>query len=171
MSGQDSERWRYGLWAVLGGSIVILLVCAVAIIKFDSARDVGTAVGPAIAAIAALTGAYFGVQAGSAGKDAADTSRDAAQMQALQFAAVADPDRALAVMHIGSRPPDDGGGGGPGPASGASRPEEERELLRQWDEFLARSGVERGTEPQAREEVKVAPPPDEPRTRAAGAKE
>ena len=133
MPSHDAARWRYGLWAVLGGSGVILLVCAIAILKYDTARDVGTAVGPAIAAIAALTGAYFGVQAGSAGRDAAEASRDQAQIQALQFAAVADPERALAVLQIGHPlPPGDGGGGGPGPTTGASAVGKTDEVL-DWD--------------------------------------
>jgi hypothetical protein len=97
-SEDATARWRYGLWAVLGGFVAVAFCVTVALIRYDSAESGAAAVAPAIAAISALAGAYFGVQAGSSGKAEADAARDAAQLQALKLAAVADPDRALAVL-------------------------------------------------------------------------
>jgi hypothetical protein len=115
MNVDDDGRWKYGLWAVLGGAAAIVLISAVAMLRYENAADVGSAVGPAIAALGTLAGAYFGVQAGAAGKQASDASRDAAHAQALRFAAIADPRLALEVLGIPTEPtpPDDGG---PGPA-------------------------------------------------------
>jgi phage tail tape-measure protein len=102
MASTDQSRWKFGLRAVLGGAIAIVAVTALAIFTYSDAAAVGTAIGPAVAAIGALTGAYFGIQAGSAGREEADAARSEAMSQALRFAAVADPDRALAVIGLSS---------------------------------------------------------------------
>jgi hypothetical protein len=111
------DRWKYGLWAVFGGFGALIIIYIATLIRYPTPADAAAFMGPAVAAIGTLTAAYFGVQAGSAGKEQSDASKDAAHHEALRFAAIADPDRATRLLGLG---PDDGGGGGGGPAAAAT---------------------------------------------------
>ncbi len=68
----SAARWRYGLVVVVVGFATILIAFTVAIVKFDNAQDIGATLGIIVSPIAAIIGTYFGVQAGSAGKEQAD---------------------------------------------------------------------------------------------------
>lgn len=94
----SSLRWKYGLWAVFAGLAAICVVAVVGVLRYSTPSDAATAIAPVVAAISALTGAYFGVQVGSAGKEQSDAARDAAHSEALKFAAIADPQLAQQLI-------------------------------------------------------------------------
>jgi len=106
-------RWRYGLIAVIAGFTTLVVVFGIALLRFKTANDLSSAAAPAVAAIGTLTAAYFGVQAGAAGKEQSDASRDRAYSELLRFAANADPDHAITLLGIVLPPnaPDEEGGG------------------------------------------------------------
>lgn len=109
-----SARWKYGLWAALSGIGAIGVCFVVAILRYPTAQDAAAVTGPVVAAIGTLVGAYFGIQAGSAGREASDAARDEAHEQAVKLAAIADPDAASAVLGLDvKRPGPSGGGAGP----------------------------------------------------------
>jgi hypothetical protein len=108
----DQPRWKYGLYAVYAGLGALALCYIVATIRYKVAADAAGALAPVATAIGTLVGAYFGVQVGSAGKQQSDNSRDQAHREALKFAAIADPDKAMRMMDPSYSP--DGDGGAPG---------------------------------------------------------
>jgi hypothetical protein len=93
-------RWKYGLWAVFAGLLAICVVAVVGVLRYSTPSDAATAIAPVVAAISALTGAYFGVQIGSAGKEQSDAARDAAHSEAMKFAAIADPRMAQQLIEM-----------------------------------------------------------------------
>lgn len=113
-----SDRWKYGLWAVLSGLAALVIVYVAALVRYSSPADVAALLGPALATIGTLTAAYFGIQAGAAGKEEADAAKDAAHVEAMRFAAIADPDRAALLLGMSGHPDGpDGPNGGSGPAA------------------------------------------------------
>jgi uncharacterized protein YacL len=99
-----TARWRYGLIAVLGGLVAIVVVLLVAVWRFNQAGDVNSVLGSVITAISTLVAAYFGVQIGSAGKEEADRARNTAHEQALSLAAAAEPATAVKIVGEPSGP-------------------------------------------------------------------
>ena len=102
-AGAPSPRWKYGLWAVFAGLAAICVVSVVGVLRYSTPSDAAAAIAPVVAAISALTGAYFGVQVGSAGKEQSDAARDAAHSEALKFAAIADPQMAQDLIDMAGR--------------------------------------------------------------------
>ncbi|MEV5000996.1 hypothetical protein [Nocardioides sp. LML1-1-1.1] len=73
MTAPDSaDRWKYGITAVIAGVLAIVVVFGIALWKFEKASDIGLVLGAVVSPIATIVAAYFGVQAGSAGKEAAE---------------------------------------------------------------------------------------------------
>ena len=109
-SGDDSaeNRWRYGLYAVLGGAGLITLIAIVAILRYPVAADAATATAPFVAAIGTISGAYFGIQAGSANQAKTHQAFVDASHRAERWAALADPSVAAEVIGVpdpAPRPP------------------------------------------------------------------
>ena len=96
----DANRWRYGLYAVLGGTVLIALIAVVAILRYPAAADAATATAPFVAAIGAITGAYFGIQAGSANQARTHQAFVDASHRAERWAALADPSVAAQVIGV-----------------------------------------------------------------------
>lgn len=94
------ERWTYGLYALLAGVAAILLALVVILTQFDSAADVGSVLGLVVSPIATMVAAYFGVQAGSAGKAAADENAKKANEIAVNLAAAANKEDAQEVLRF-----------------------------------------------------------------------
>jgi len=94
----QESRWIYGAGVVLLGLVVVALVFVVAALRFDKAADVSTAVGSVTGVVGTLVGAYFGVQAGSAGKDKSEAARKVAEDRALHLAARLNPADATSAL-------------------------------------------------------------------------
>jgi hypothetical protein len=73
----DAGRWKYGLWVVFAGLAVILAAFGAALVAFSEAADVSTALAPVTGVVGTIVGAYFGVQAGAAGKEKAELAHHA----------------------------------------------------------------------------------------------
>lgn len=114
------DRWRYGLWAVLAGLVALIVVFVAALVRYPAPGDAAAATAPALTAIGTLTAAYFGIQVGAAGKEQSDNARDAAHSEAMRFAALADPEKAAAMLRLTSGAVADGAAAGPakGPRAG-----------------------------------------------------
>lgn len=95
---KTSARWIYGLVAVGLGLVAIVASLLIVAIQFDKAADVGAVLGVVVAPIGTIVGAYFGVQAGSAGKEAADQNAKDANDKAVALAAAAEPTAAQDVL-------------------------------------------------------------------------
>jgi hypothetical protein len=86
ISAPSPARWSFGLYAVLAGLAAIVFALWLTMREFDEAADVGAVLGVVISPIAAMVAAYFGVQAGSAGKAASDESARQANQFAVRLA-------------------------------------------------------------------------------------
>jgi hypothetical protein len=98
---QRATEWvtdRSAVVVVLAGLGVVLAAYGLSLIAFDTGDDVGTALAPITGVIGTIVGAYFGIQAGSAGKAESDQARDQAEKQAKALAAVADAGAAERVL-------------------------------------------------------------------------
>jgi hypothetical protein len=78
----DDEKIKLGFWVVIIGMVLAAVLFLAAMYKYTSASDVATSIGPVTTLIGTLSGAFFGQQIGSAGKDKA-------QKTAIKLAAAA----------------------------------------------------------------------------------
>src|SRR5579863_1080955 len=58
----------WGAWIIISGLLTITAIFGLALLRFDTAADVATAVGSVSGVIAALVGAYFGIRGASLGQ-------------------------------------------------------------------------------------------------------
>jgi hypothetical protein len=68
-------RVRYGVWLVGAAFVLLGVVFGIAASQFTAASDVAAAVGSVATVIGTIVGAFFGVQVGSSGKEAAEAGR------------------------------------------------------------------------------------------------
>jgi hypothetical protein len=65
-------RIRYGAWLIVAAFALLGVVFGVAVSQFSTASDVTAVVGSVTTVVGTIIGAFFGVQAGAAGKEAAE---------------------------------------------------------------------------------------------------
>jgi hypothetical protein len=80
----EDLRARYGAGVVIAGLVVVALTFFAALIAFDKASSVSTALAGVTGVIGTIVGAYFGVQVGSEGKARADENARVATNQLTQ---------------------------------------------------------------------------------------
>jgi hypothetical protein len=90
-AGMDLARIKYGAGLVLAAFVLLALVFAIAVWQFDTAQDVSAAVGAVAGVVGTIIGAFFGVQVGSAGREAAEIGRAEAEDAARTALAMLDP--------------------------------------------------------------------------------
>jgi hypothetical protein len=100
----DAGRWKYGLWVVFAGLAVILAAFGAALVAFSEAADVSTALAPVTGVVGTIVGAYFGVQAGAAGKEKAEEERAHATELAHHALGALPEDKAEEVMQAAGSP-------------------------------------------------------------------
>lgn len=84
-SGSGIRR-NAGLWAVLGGLLVLLLVAGFAIFHYGQANDAATVITAVGGVVGTLVGAYFGVHVGaSVGTQAQQNAMDTMQQNTDQL--------------------------------------------------------------------------------------
>jgi hypothetical protein len=100
----DTGRWRYGVTVVLAGLAFLFLCFLAALIMYYDESDatkssaaVAAVLAPVTTVIGTIVGAYFGIQSGAATAARAEQSRDEAEKQARQLAAVAPPHEAARI--------------------------------------------------------------------------
>jgi hypothetical protein len=108
--GADAARLKYGFYIVIGGLVSVIVLYIATIIIFANltpenlANNVVACMGAITGVIGSLVGAYFGVQLGSAGKEASDAA--AAHNAALASAAmgqIEDPQKSTAAIENAQR--------------------------------------------------------------------
>jgi hypothetical protein len=108
--GADAARAKYGFYIVIGGLVSVIVLYIATIIIFANltpenlANNVVACMGAITGVIGSLVGAYFGVQLGSAGKEASDAA--AAHNAALASAAmgqIEDPQKSTAAIENAQR--------------------------------------------------------------------
>lgn len=99
--GGEHARWRYGLVAVVAAVVAILVAFLIAAFRYDSADDVSAALAAITGTLGTILGSYLGVQVGAQGtanaeeaRQEAEQARQAAELRAIQFAALVEPSRA-----------------------------------------------------------------------------
>jgi threonine/homoserine/homoserine lactone efflux protein len=103
-STDEAGRWKYGLWVVFAGLAVILVAFGAALLAFSEAADVSTALAPVTGVVGTIVGAYFGVQAGAAGKEKAEQQRAQATELAHHALGALPEDKAEKVMQAAEGP-------------------------------------------------------------------
>lgn len=76
---------------ILSGLLAILIVVAVAVVRYVNSGDAASVITAAGATIGTLVGAYFGLNLGSAGRQKAEDSKDAAHAKLIAVAAALPP--------------------------------------------------------------------------------
>jgi protein-S-isoprenylcysteine O-methyltransferase Ste14 len=102
VSGNENDQLRikYGFWIVFLGLVVAAAVFFGAIFHWTAAADVATAVGSVTGVIGTVVGAFFGIQAGSEGKEQVEAARVRAETNASRLALVLPPDVAASLPLI-----------------------------------------------------------------------
>ena len=78
----DMARVKYGAWLVGAAFVLLGVVFGIAVTQFSTAADVTAVVGAVAAVVGTIIGAFFGVQVGSSGKEAAEAGRNNAERAA-----------------------------------------------------------------------------------------
>jgi Na+-transporting methylmalonyl-CoA/oxaloacetate decarboxylase gamma subunit len=78
-TGADRDRIRYGFYVVVIGLGVVLLAFGFAVFRWTTAADVSAALAPITGVVGTVVGAFFGIQVGSQGKEAAEKDRKEAE--------------------------------------------------------------------------------------------
>ena len=65
MPDQTKREPAYGMWVTLAGVAAVTSITIVALIRYDNATSIVTALGPVTAVIGTLIGAYFGLRGSS----------------------------------------------------------------------------------------------------------
>jgi len=83
MQDNTKREPAYGMWVTLAGVAAVTAITIVALIRYDDATSIVTALGPVTAVIGTLVGAYFGIRGASLAQQNANT----AELQRAQVAA------------------------------------------------------------------------------------
>jgi hypothetical protein len=65
MQDNGKREPAYGMWVTLAGVAAVTSITIVALIRYDDATSIVTALGPVTAVIGTLIGAYFGLRGSS----------------------------------------------------------------------------------------------------------
>ena len=71
----DQLRIKYGFWIILMGFLLIALITAASILKWNDVTSVATAIGATTSLVGTVVGSFLGVQVGSAGKERVEADR------------------------------------------------------------------------------------------------
>src|SRR3712207_8681890 len=71
----DQLRMKYGLWIILTGFLLVALITAASIYKWNDVTSVATAIGATTSLVGTVVGSFLGVQVGSAGKEDRKSTR------------------------------------------------------------------------------------------------
>jgi len=72
----DRMRIKYGFWIILMGFILVALITAASILKWNDVTSVATAIGATTSLVGTVVGSFLGVQVGSAGKERVEADRN-----------------------------------------------------------------------------------------------
>jgi hypothetical protein len=94
------EQWKYqyGFWVIIAGFVLVAGVFVAAIMKWAKAADVTMAVGSITGFVGTAVGAYFGFNAGSAGKGKAESRASKAEERVMHLAGMLEPAVAKGIL-------------------------------------------------------------------------
>ena len=87
----DLARVKYGAWLIVAAFVLLAVVVGIAVSQFKTAADVTAVIASVAAVVGTIIGAFFGVQAGSSGKEAAVADRTQAERVTRMALAKLDP--------------------------------------------------------------------------------
>ena len=90
----DLARVKYGAWLIGAEFALLGVIFGMEVSKFTAAADVTAVVGSVATAVGTIIGTFFGVQAASSGKEAAEAGRAQAERAARVALAKLDPHEA-----------------------------------------------------------------------------
>ena len=96
----DLLRIKYGAWLIVAAFLLLGAVFSLAIWQFSAAADVTAVVGSVTTVVGTIIGAFFGVQIGSAGKEAAENGRAHAERAARLALGKLEPQAAEDVVQM-----------------------------------------------------------------------
>ena len=96
----DLIRIKYGAWLIVAAFLLLGAVFSLAIWQFSAAADVTAVVGSVTTVVGTIIGAFFGVQIGSAGKEAAENGRAHAERAARLALGKLEPQAAEDVVQM-----------------------------------------------------------------------
>ena len=94
----DLARIRYGALLISTAFVLLGVVFGVAIMHFKTASDVVAVVGSVATVVGTIVAAFFGIQAASSSKAAADAARSHAEQTARLALSKLDPEAAEDVL-------------------------------------------------------------------------
>jgi hypothetical protein len=94
----DHTRLRYGWGLIVIAFVFLGIVFLVAVTQFDEADEVTAVVGAASGTVGSLTGAFFGLQFGAAGRERAEASSARHERAAVALAAAEGPEETKKVV-------------------------------------------------------------------------
>jgi hypothetical protein len=96
----DLVRIKYGAWLIAAAFLLLGSVFSLAIWQFSAAADVTAVVGSVTTVVGTIIGAFFGVQIGSAGKEAAENGRAHAERAARLALGKLEPQAAEDIVRL-----------------------------------------------------------------------
>ena len=96
----DLERIKYGAWLIGAAFVLLAVVLGIAVWRFTVASDVAAVVGSVATVIGTIVGAFFGVQVGSSGKEAAEAGRAHAERATRLALGKLDPHAADDILKV-----------------------------------------------------------------------
>src|SRR4051812_14965426 len=93
-----TKEGPYGMWVILAGLAAMTIVTVAALVRYDAATDIVTALGPVTGVIGTLVGAYIGLRGSSLAQQHANSAE-------LERAKMATPTLTQAAMSNGQGDP------------------------------------------------------------------
>jgi len=97
-------RIKYGFWIILMGFLLIALITAASILKWNDVTSVATVIGATTSLVGTVVGSFLGVQIGAAGKERVEADRKQSEETARIALSMLPPEVAIQVQEdVGSR--------------------------------------------------------------------
>jgi hypothetical protein len=94
----DLARIKYGVWLCGAAFLLLGVICGISVAKMTVGSDMVAALGSVTTVVGTIIGAFFGVQIGSHGREAAEAGRDQAEKAARTALSKLDPQAADEVI-------------------------------------------------------------------------
>jgi hypothetical protein len=96
-------RIKYGFWIILMGFLLIALITAASILKWNDVTSVATVIGATTSLVGTVVGSFLGVQVGAAGKERVEADRNKSEETARIALSMLPPEVAIQVQEdVGS---------------------------------------------------------------------
>jgi hypothetical protein len=97
---QPVARYLWGFLVVAVGLLTLVGIFVAALLEWEKPDDVVTGISPITGVVGSLVGAFFGIQAGAAGRERAEAARQEEATKVQQLAAVAPTEQAARILGV-----------------------------------------------------------------------